>query len=143
METTRMNCSASVGLDGGEFALRHAKKIDSSGIYQIRSIDSNMSCFVVFMRPVTVYLRVFFMFLIQIFRSSAVRKCFSLSSQMSKCRPRWIHRPTVLRIPEHLLHFRSFGWSSWAGKEPGRARRATPSSEEREGLRAGNPRRSA
>lgn len=58
METTHMNCSASVGLDGGEFALRHAKKIDSRKIYQIRSIDSNMSCFLVFMRPVTVYLRV-------------------------------------------------------------------------------------
>lgn len=59
METTRVNSSASVGLDGGEFALRHAKKIGSRRIYHIRSIDSNMFCFVVFMRPVTVYLRVF------------------------------------------------------------------------------------
>lgn len=46
MEATRVNCSASVGVDGGEFALRRAR----NGAQAIESIDSNTLWFIAFMR---------------------------------------------------------------------------------------------
>ncbi|KAK5858650.1 hypothetical protein PBY51_002773 [Eleginops maclovinus] len=59
-------------------------------------------------------------------RYEALRKYFCLSSQMRVCWTPWTHNPLLPPTAPHRLS-QSSDWSYWAGKELGKARRATPS----------------